>query len=139
MKLLRLISFSCCLLLLSCAGDARRSATTAGLTGAGAALGNSLDDGGTAGSVIGAAAGYAGGELLAVGDKNEDKTIYNTGYDKGRSDAIKQTYWMKKRLHRPDEMGEGLERKYYEIPVPGHVARDGAIIDPHTRVIEIVE
>lgn len=128
------------LFLVSCAGDARRAATTASLAGIGAGVGKSYDDdGGNTGTVLGAVAGFTAGELLGAADKKEEAAILQTGYDKGRSDAVKQTYWMKKRLHRPDEVGDGLERKYYEIPVPGHVARDGAIIDPHTRVIEIVE
>ena len=78
MKISQLLSMIASLCLASCAGDARRATTTAGFTAAGAGIGHSLDDG-AAGPVIGAAAGYVGGELLATFDKKEDKAIFKTG------------------------------------------------------------
>src|SRR5882724_404327 len=79
-------------LLIGCA--ATRTLSDAGLGAGGAALAHELSDG----NPIATAAGAAGGVLVSEGlhyaaRKQADKA-YQAGYDKGRSDAVKQQYWL---------------------------------------------
>jgi hypothetical protein len=66
----------------------------------GAYLGHELSDG----NPIATAAGAAGGVLLSEGmhylAKKETQKAYAAGYDKGKSDAVKQQYWLYVSLQR---------------------------------------
>ena len=126
------------LLLVSCSGM-QGPLTTAATTGAGAAIGNSLDDGGGGGTVLGAIAGYAGGVALDNAGKKSQKEHYATGYDKGRSDSTKLLYWAQRDAHARKAGESNLEKRFYEIPVPAHITGDGVLVEPHNRVIEVVE
>src|SRR5206468_6295838 len=79
-------------LLTSCAG--MRPITDAALGAGGAYLGHELSNG----DPLATAAGAAGGVLMSEGlhyvaRKQSDKA-YAAGYDKGKSDAVKQQYWL---------------------------------------------
>ena len=52
---------------------------------------------------------------------------------------VKRLYWITKRLHEGEDYGGGLNRGYYELPVPEHVTRDGVIVEAHTQVVEVIE
>jgi hypothetical protein len=83
----------------------------------------------------------AGGLAGAVSDgmaKNEVRQKYLDGYNKGRSDAIKELYWVKRDAERPNG-DSGMQRRYYEVPVPEHVTTDGVLVEPRKVVIEVVE
>ena len=91
-----------------------------------------------AGLITGAAAGYAAGVITDGMAKNEVRQKYLDGYNKGRSDAIKELYWVKRDAERT--AGDGsVQRRYYEVPVPEHVTTDGVLVEPRNVVIEVVE
>jgi hypothetical protein len=86
------------------------------------------------------AAGAAGGVLLSEGGfylagKQSDKA-YNTGYEKGRSDAVKQQYWVQIHQQRQKTMPENIS--LYAIPVPEQTI-DGTILNPTTKYLRIEE
>ena len=85
-----------------------------------------------------AAAGFAAGSLTDMLAKNEAQQKYLDGYNKGRSDAIKELYWVKRDAERPSAE-QTVQRRYYEVPVPEHITTDGVLVAPHKRVIEVVE
>jgi len=102
---------------------------------------NSDDDGfleENSGLITGAVAGYAAGAISDGIAKNEVRQKYLDGYNKGRSDAIKELYWLKRDAERPSGQAD-LQRRYYEVPVPEHVTTDGVLIEPRKTFIEVVE
>lgn len=103
--------------------------------------GNNSNDGfleDNAGLITGAVAGYAAGAISDSFAKNEVRQRYLDGYNKGRSDAIKELYWIKRDAERPGD-SEAVQRRYYEVPVPEHVTTDGVLVEPRKVVIEVVE
>ena len=85
------------------------------------------------------AAGAAGGVLLSEGafylnGKQSDKA-YVTGYEKGRSDAVKQQYWIL--IHQQQQQKAQSENiSLYAIPIPEQTI-DGAILNPTTKYLRI--
>ena len=85
------------------------------------------------------AAGAAGGVLLSEGanylaGKAEDNA-YTTGYEKGRSDAVKQQYWIL--VHQQQQQRTPLENvSLYAIPIPEQNI-DGVILNPTTKYLRI--
>ena len=85
------------------------------------------------------AAGAAGGVLLSEGGfylagKESDKA-YTTGYEKGRSDAVKQQYWIL--IHQQQEQKTQPENiSLYAIPIPEQTI-DGTILNPTTKYLRI--
>ena len=67
--------------------------------------------------------------------KQSDKSFVN-GYEKGRSDAVKQQYWLQinqqRALPQPDDV------RFYQIPVPEQTI-DGVILNPTTKYLRIEE
>lgn len=90
------------------------------------------------GLITGAVAGYAAGAISDGIAKNEVRQKYLDGYNKGRSDSIKELYWLKRDAERPGGDG-GVQRRYYEVPVPEHMTTDGVLVEPRKVVIEVVE
>ncbi len=90
------------------------------------------------GLVTGAVAGYAAGAITDAMAKKEVRERYLDGYNKGRSDAIKDLYWVKRDAERPNA-DTAVQRRYYEVPVPEHVTTDGVLVEPRKVVIEVVE
>lgn len=83
----------------------------------------------------------AGGAVGMIGDSMAQREVrqkYLDGYNKGRSDAIKDLYWLKRDAERPGGAAD-LQRRYYEVPVPEHVTTDGVLVEPRKVVIEVVE
>lgn len=113
------------------------SSSSGGSSSSGSSNNNSfLDD--NSGLITGAVAGYASGAISDSFAKNEVRQKYLDGYNKGRSDAIKELYWVKRDAERPSE-DSAVQRRYYEVPVPEHVTTDGVLVEPKKVVIEVVE
>ncbi len=97
MKKLLLIQFTLLAgivcLLTGCAA-LTRTATDVGLGAGGAALGGELTHNNPYAIVGGAAGGALLGEGLHAANGKLNDQSYQTGYDKGRSDAVKQQYWL---------------------------------------------
>ena len=132
-KLLFIIPCAICLLP-GCA-LVTRTATDVGLGAGGAALGGVLSKG----NPVAIAGGAAGGVLLGEGlhyanDKLNDQS-YQTGYDKGRSDAVKQQYWLYVSMQQAKAGDDGRVR-LYEVHLPEQVI-DGVIFQPTTQYLRI--
>ena len=60
---------------------------------------------------------------------------YATGYEKGRSDAVKQQYWIL--IHQQQEQKTLPENiSLYAIPIPEQTI-DGTILNPTTKYLRI--
>jgi hypothetical protein len=121
------------LLVAGCA--AVRPVTDMALGAGGGALANDLSNGNPGIT----AAGAAGGVLLSEGafylsGKQSDKA-YVTGYEKGRSDAVKQQYWIQ--IHQQQQQKTLPENiSLYAIPIPEQ-SIDGVILNPTTKYLRI--
>jgi hypothetical protein len=124
------------LLVTGCA--ATRPISDVAMGAGGAAIAHELSDG----NVAITAAGAAGGVLVSEGihylsQKQADKA-YQTGYEKGRSDAVKQQYWILVNQQKTQADQDASNVRYYEIPVPEQTI-DGAILNPTTKLLRIEE
>ena len=108
-----------------------------GLGAGGAAIGGVLSKG----NPVAIAGGAAGGVLLGEGlhyanDKLNDQS-YQTGYDKGRSDAVKQQYWLYVSMQQT-RAGDNGRVRLYEVHLPEQVI-DGVIFQSTTQWLRIEE
>jgi len=126
-----------CAFLVSCANKTTERIIADSLGGATGAIVAHKASNGSSGWT---AAGAAGGVLISegiqhVGNKKAKKA-YDTGYDKGRSDAVRQQYWMMVDEQKSDPASDAFS--FYEFPVPAHTS-DGATILPSLRTLRINE
>lgn len=127
-----------CIFLTGCAGTTRVLTDTVG-AGGGAFIGNKLSHGNPLITAAGAGAGVLLGETLNYANDNHAKKAYVEGFDKGRSDAVKQQYWVIVNQQKAGE-GNGIDENIslYEVPVPEQKI-DGVILKPTTKVLRIEE
>ena len=116
---------------------ATRTISDVGLGAGGAALGGALSKNNPAAI----AGGAAGGVLISEGanylaSRQADKS-YQNGYDKGRSDAVKQQYWLYVSMQQAKAGADGRVR-LYEVHLPEQVI-DGVIFQPTTQLLRIEE
>ena len=112
-----------------------RTATDVGLGAGGAALGGELTHNNPVGIVGGAAGGALLGEGLHYANEKQNDQSYQTGYDKGRSDAVKQQYWLFVAMQQAKAGDEGKVR-LYEVHLPEETI-DGVIFKPTTQFLRI--
>jgi ADP-ribosylglycohydrolase len=112
-----------------------RTATDVGLGAGGAALGGELSHNNPVAIVGGAAGGALIGEGLHFANSAQNDHSYQTGYDKGRSDAVKQQYWLFVALQQAKAGDEGRVR-LYEVHLPEQTI-DGVIFKPTTQNLRI--
>jgi uncharacterized protein YcfJ len=135
MKLkLTLLSLSVPLLLCGCA--ATRTITDIGAAAGGAYIGNQLSDGDPVATAAGAAGGVILSETLHYAARKQAEKAYANGYDKGRSDAVKQQYWLYVAQQRARNR-EGQVR-LYEIQLPEQTI-DGVTFKSTTKYLRIEE
>jgi ADP-ribosylglycohydrolase len=136
MKTHHLIALAFVALLTGCA--ATRPISDLALGAGGAALAGEFSHGNPAITAGGAAGGVLVSEGLHYVSQKQAQTSYNTGYEKGRSDAVKQQYWIliNQQKEKADQNQENV--RYYEIPVPEQTI-DGAILNPTTKLLRIEE
>src|SRR5437763_4156848 len=79
-------------LLAGCA--ATRPISDVALGAGGAYLGHELSNGDPIAAAAGAAGGVIVSETLHYAARKQAENAYATGYDKGKSDAVKQQYWL---------------------------------------------
>jgi hypothetical protein len=114
------------ILLTGCASIVR-PVTDVALGAAGAGIGNKLSGGDpfvTAGS---GAAGVLLGEGIYAWKSRSDQKAYVNGFQKGRSDGVKQLYW---NLQAEQRNTPGSFRDF-ELRVPAH--RDGGVLFDETK------
>ena len=104
----------------------------------GAVLANELSHGNPAITAAGAAGGVLVSEGLHYASQKQSDKAYTTGYEKGRSDAVKQQYWIlvNQQKEKAEQNQENV--RYYQIPVPEQTI-DGAILNPTTKLLRIEE
>ena len=104
----------------------------------GAALADKFSNGNPALTAAGAAGGVLVSEGLHYASQKQAQNAYNAGYQKGRSDAVKQQYWIlvSQQKEKPEQNPDNV--RYYEIPVPEQTI-DGAILNPTTKLLRIEE
>ena len=102
----------------------------------GAYLGHELSDG----NPVATAAGAAGGVLLSEGlhyaANKASQKAYATGYDKGKSDAVKQQYWLYVSLQRQRNQVGSV--RLYPVQLPEQRI-DGVTFQPSTKYLRIEE
>lgn len=121
-------------LLTGCA--ATRPISDVGLAAGGAALAHELSDGNPWATAAGAAGGVIVSETLHYAARRQAEKAYADGYDKGRSDAVKQQYWLYVAQQRARNR-EGNVR-LYEVQLPEQTI-DGVTFKPTTKYLRIEE
>lgn len=123
------------LLLTGCA--ATRTLSDAGFGAGGAALANELSHGNPAAIAGAAAGGVLVSEGLRYAANKEEAKAYQSGYDKGRSDAVKQQYWLlvHQQSHAP---GTDEHVRLYPVHLPEQTI-DGVTFQPTTKYLRIEE
>ncbi len=134
MKTILTISLAC-LFLAGCAST--RPILDVAAAGGGAAIANELSDGDPAITAAGAAGGVLLSEGLHYAARRQSEKAYRTGYEKGRSDAVKQQYWILVNQQRVS-LGGSANVRLYEIPLPEQTI-DGVILKPTTKYLRIEE
>ena len=122
--------------LLLCGCAATRTITDVGAAAGGAYIGHELSDGDPVATAAGAAGGVVVSEALHYAAKKQSDKAYTAGYDKGRSDAVKQQYWLYVAQQRARDR-EGQVR-LYEIQLPEQTI-DGVTFKPTTKYLRIEE
>jgi len=134
-KLIHLTPFCLAALLATgCAGT--RPISDSVLGGGGAVLGGELTHGNPAGIVAGGAGGVLLSEGMHYAAKSQADKAYQTGYEKGRSDAVKQQYWLYVGLQHTRKQDQNV--RFYELHLPEQTV-DGVIFKPATKLLRIEE
>lgn len=122
--------------LLLCGCAATRPISDVAMGAGGGALAAQLSHGDPAITAAGAAGGVIASEGLHYAAKRQADNAYLNGYEKGRSDAVKQQYWMmvNQQKAQPDQFGI----RYYEIQIPEQKI-DGVTLEPTTKYLRIEE
>ena len=136
MKTHPLMALAFVALLTGCA--ATRPLSDLALGAGGAALADEFSHGNPALTAAGAAGGVLVSEGFQYASQKQADTSYHNGYEKGRSDAVKQQYWIlvNEQKEKAEQNQENV--RYYEIPVPEQTI-DGAILTPTTKLLRIEE
>ena len=135
--LTRFIPFACVVCLFTGCAAVTRPVTDVALGVGGAALGGVLSKGNPAAVAGGAVGGVVLGEGLHYANSKQNDKSYQDGYDKGRSDAVKQQYWLYVSMQQAKAGNEGRVR-LYEVHLPEQVI-DGVIFQPTTQLLRIEE
>jgi hypothetical protein len=136
-KLFSLIPLACVVSLLTGCAAVTRTGTDVGLGAGGAALGGELTHNNPVAIVGGAAGGALLGEGLHLANGKLNDQSYQSGYDKGRSDAVKQQYWLYVSLQQA-RAGDAGRVRLYPVHLPEQVI-DGVIFKPTTENLRIEE
>jgi hypothetical protein len=131
------IPLACVVCLFTGCAAVTRTTTDVALGAGGAALGGVLSKGNPATVAGGAVGGVVLGEGLHYANSKQNDQSYQTGYDKGRSDAVKQQYWLYVALQQARAGDEGRIR-LYQVHLPEQVI-DGVIFKPTTQNLRIEE
>lgn len=132
-----ILLFACAACLFTGCAAVTRTTTDLALGAGGAALGGELSHNNPYAMVGGAAAGALVGETLHYANSKLNDQSFQTGYDKGRSDAVKQQYWLYVQMQQAKAGNEGRVR-LYEVQLPEQTI-DGVTFKPATKYLRIEE
>ena len=116
--------------------SAMRPIDDAALGAGGAFLGNELSHGNPIATVGGAAGGVLVSEGLHYAAKTQADKSYAVGYDKGKSDAVKQQYWLYVSMQHQRNQDSGV--RLYPVQLPEQRI-DGVTFQPSTKYLRIEE
>ena len=116
--------------------SAMRPIDDAALGAGGAFLGNKLSHGNPIATVGGAAGGVLVSEGLHYAAKTQADKSYANGYDKGKSDAVKQQYWLYVSMQHQRNPDSGV--RLYPVQLPEQRI-DGVTFQPSTKYLRIEE
>ena len=103
----------------------------------GAYLGYELSHGNPLATAAGAAGGGIVNEGLHFAARKQSDKSYAAGYDKGKSDAVKQQYWLNVSLQQRPSNQVGSVR-LYPVRLPEECI-DGVTFQPTTKYLRIEE
>jgi len=102
----------------------------------GAYLGHELSNGDPIATAAGAAGGVILNEGLHYAAKKQSNKAYAAGYDKGKSDAVKQQYWLYVSMQRQRNQVGSV--RLYPVQLPEQRI-DGVTFQPSTKYLRIEE
>ena len=115
---------------------ATRPISDIALGAGGAYIGNELSHGNPLATAAGAAGGVILSEGLHFAAKKQSNKAYAAGYDKGKSDAVKQQYWLYVSMqHQRNQVGSV---RLYPVQLPEQRI-DGVTFQPSTKLLRIEE
>ena len=115
---------------------ATRPISDVALGAGGAYLGHELSDGNPLITAAGAAGGVIVSEGLHYAARKQSEKAYAAGYDKGKSDAVKQQYWLYVSLQR--QRNQVANVRLYPVQLPEQRI-DGVMFQPSTKLLRIEE
>lgn len=102
----------------------------------GAYLGHELSNGDPLATAAGAAGGVIVSETLHYAAKKQSDKAYAAGYDKGKSDAVKQQYWLYVSMQKQRNQVSGV--RLYPVELPEQRV-DGVTFRPSIKYLRIEE
>ena len=102
----------------------------------GAYLGHELSNGDPLATAAGAAGGVILSEGLHFAAKKQSDKAYVAGYDKGKSDAVKQQYWLYVAMQKQRNQVNSV--RLYPVQLPEQRI-DGVTFQPSTKLLRIEE
>ena len=115
---------------------ATRPISDAALGAGGAYLGHELSNGDPLATAAGAAGGVILSEGLHFAAKKQSDKAYAAGYDKGKSDAVKQQYWLYVSMQK--QRNQVANVRLYPVKLPEQRI-DGVTFQPSTKFLRIEE
>ena len=106
------------------------------LAAGGAYLGHELSNGDPLITAAGAAGGVVISETLHYAAKKQSEKAFATGYDKGKSDAVKQQYWLYVSMQKQRNQASSV--RLYPVQLPEQRI-DGVTFRPSTKYLRIEE
>ena len=103
----------------------------------GAYLGHELSNGDPLATAAGAAGGVILSEGLHFAAKKQSDKAYAAGYDKGKSDAVKQQYWLYVAMQQ-QQRNQVANVRLYPVKLPEQRI-DGVTFQPSTKLLRIEE
>jgi hypothetical protein len=116
---------------------ATRPISDVALGAGGAYLGHELSNGDPLITAAGAAGGVLVSEGLHYAAKTQSDKAYANGYDKGKSDAVKQQYWLYVSIQHQHRSQDDSVR-LYPVQLPEQRI-DGVTFKPSTKYLRIEE
>jgi hypothetical protein len=121
--------------ILLCGCAATRPIADVAAGAGGGALADYFSNGNPAITAAGAAGGVIVSEGLQYAARKQADGAFSNGYEKGRSDAVKQQYWLY--VNQQKTSANQLDGvRYYEIQIPEQTI-DGTILEPTTKYLRI--
>ncbi len=135
MKLSLLLLLPLTIVLTGCAGSSRAIVPMAG-AGVGTVAGYYGSGGNPLWTAVGGVGGAGAAAILQNHKIHRETKAFQSGYDKGRSDSVKEQYWMQQNLQQTRAATAAMPVTLYPIPIPEQDI-DGVKLQPTTRILRI--